>query len=115
MRSTELLCNEAKIWNIIRVINIQQEKQCISGVTQSGYAYAREMFCVYTDDGLFQKLYRYDETERILPDLLKSGYISFEYYYGAESVITPNGTKVIEGQKILRKELKKQLSSKKSR
>lgn len=68
--------------NIIRVMNIQQEDNNISGVKHKDYSRTREMFCAYTDDNKYQKLYRYNETHNILPDLLKAGYITYEDYYG---------------------------------
>ena len=37
--------------NIIRVLNIQQEDNNISGVKHKDYSRSREMFSVYTDDG----------------------------------------------------------------
>ncbi len=68
--------------NIIRVMNIQQEENCISGMKHKDYSRSREMFCVFTDDNKYQKMYRYNETQNILPDLLKAGYISYADYYG---------------------------------
>ena len=69
------------ICNIIKVLNIQQEENCISGMKRKDYSRSREMFCVYTEDSKFQKLYRYNETQNILTDLLKAGYISYADYY----------------------------------
>ena len=42
------------IYNIIRVLNLQQEENCISGMKHKDYSKSREMFCVYTDDNKFE-------------------------------------------------------------
>ncbi len=70
------------ICNIIRVRNIQQEDNNISGVKHKDYSRSREMFCVCTEDNKYQKLYRYNETQNILSELLKAGYITYTDYYG---------------------------------
>ena len=80
------------ICNIIRVLNIQQEENSISGMKHKDYSKSKEMFAVYTDDRKFQKLYRYNEMRNILPDLLRAGYISYADYY--EDVIVCIGTVV---------------------
>ncbi len=48
--------------NIIKVKNIQQVENRISGVQNKEYVQSREMFCVYTDDKKYQKLYTYNDT-----------------------------------------------------
>lgn len=67
--------------NIIRVRNIQQEEYSVSGTNSEKYARSCEMFCVYTADNRYQKLYTYNETKNILKDLLKAGYISYADFY----------------------------------
>ena len=95
-----LSLNGVKICNIIKVLNIQQEDDCISGTANGGYSQTREMFCVYTDDMKYQKLYRYDETENILSDLLRKGYIPYDEYYGKE-----NDNNSIQKHEMLEQEL----------
>lgn len=68
--------------NIIKVKNIQQVENNISGVQNKEYVQSREMFCVYTDDKKYQKLYTYNDTPNILKELLWAGYISYADYYG---------------------------------
>lgn len=67
--------------NVIRVKNIQQVEKFVSGEKYQKYECASELFCVFTDDRKFQRLYTYNETEKILNDLLESGYISYADFY----------------------------------
>lgn len=72
------------ICNIVRVKNIQQEENIVSGGRTETYSHSNEMFGVYTDDGKFQKLYRYNEIDGMLKDLLRAGYISYADYYDTD-------------------------------
>lgn len=93
--------NKKEICNIIRVRNIQQADSIISGKQANKFAAAREMFAVYTDDNKFSKLYTYDETNKILPDLLSAGYISYADYNGLQFKV--------KGEFFLKRFLKKHL------
>lgn len=97
------------ICNIVRVKNIQQEEYVISGMRAETYSHSSEMFGVYTDDGKFQKLYRYNETGSMLKDLLEAGYITYAEYYDTTDVEVADdggGYRIMPNYKILEMELK---------
>lgn len=75
--------NPNKICNIIKVNNIQQSVNNVSGKKVNKLYGAKEMFAVYTDDNKYSKLYTFDEADKILPDLLSAGYISYSDYHGS--------------------------------
>ena len=61
------------ICKIIKIVNLQQKANDISGAKNRGYAYLHEGFCVTTHDGGFQKIYGYNEASTIISDLYKWG------------------------------------------
>ena len=110
MKMNEVSWGGIPICNIIRVINIQQEAQDMTG-SSVGYSNAKELFCVYTDDGRFEKLYRHNEADKIVNDLFAAGYITYAMYYSNVSVTTKLGPTLVEGNKVLRQILRKHLIS----
>lgn len=67
---------------VVKVQNIQQEENVISDIPIRGFKASSEMFGVYTKDGKFKQLYKYNDTHNIVQDLLECGYIAYDEYYG---------------------------------